>query len=303
MKRFLLTLRAIAASTWVAGCGSTATHSPAQSDASVPAAPSTKIEFTSQPQALVPGRKVSWTIKVSDVTSGQPKRDFGSIQGELMPLIVVSRDLSWFDSLRPQSKGNGLFTVAASLPRPGIYKMYAQYTARGQQPAVAQHEVAIGKAAPGEVAPESQLVPDKMRGAWMMKQVTSHLEGEPGGEPEQKARAEYEVALMPMPMQLKAGEDATLHFQIRNASGEPLSDLQPYLGALGRCVVIARDASKYLHALPVAEGGASSAGVGPDVMFHTIFPEPGLYKAWGEFKRNGQIITAPFVLSVAAADA
>ena len=37
--------------------------------------------------------------------------------------------------------------------------------------------------------------------------------------------------------------------------------------------------------------GSAQSG-GPDVMFHTNFPEPGLYKAWGQFKHRGQIITA-----------
>ena len=37
---------------------------------------------------------------------------------------------------------------------------------------------------------------------------------------------------------------------------------------------------------------------GPEVMFHTSFPKPGLYKVWGQFKRNGNVLTIPFVLQV-----
>ena len=44
-------------------------------------------------------------------------------------------------------------------------------------------------------------------------------------------------------------------------------------------------------------GGAKSGG--PDVMFHTNFPQAGLYKAWGQFMHQGQAITAAFVLNPA----
>ncbi len=37
---------------------------------------------------------------------------------------------------------------------------------------------------------------------------------------------------------------------------------------------------------------------GPDVMFHTNFPKPGLYKVWGQFQHKGKIITANYVVNV-----
>jgi len=40
---------------------------------------------------------------------------------------------------------------------------------------------------------------------------------------------------------------------------------------------------------------------GPDVIFHTNFPKAGVYKAWGQFMHKGKIITAAFVVNVAAA--
>ena len=33
-------------------------------------------------------------------------------------------------------------------------------------------------------------------------------------------------------------------------------------------------------------------------MFHTVFPRPGRYKVWGQFKRGEEIIVADFVLDV-----
>ena len=42
---------------------------------------------------------------------------------------------------------------------------------------------------------------------------------------------------------------------------------------------------------------AVSSG-GPDVIFHTEFPRPGVYKAWGQFQHKGKIVIAPFIINV-----
>jgi hypothetical protein len=47
-----------------------------------------------------------------------------------------------------------------------------------------------------------------------------------------------------------------------------------------------------LMALPADARG------GPVVAFHTMFPKPGRYKVWGQFKRGDKIIVAGFVVDV-----
>jgi plastocyanin len=99
--------------------------------------------------------------------------------------------------------------------------------------------------------------------------------------------------------------------------------LQPYLGAQGHLVILSSDAGTYLHAHPMdgdhkmaggdaampdhaphpghedhASGTEAPSTPSSDVMFHTTFPIDGIYKAWGQFKHNDKIITAPFVLKV-----
>ena len=275
---------------------------------------STKLAFSSEPSALPVGKAAAWTLNISDAKSGQPVNDFAVVHDKLMHLIVVKKDLSWFNHIHPEYKGNGTFTVPASLPTSGDYKLYADYTPKDGGNEVAQHEFSAGSA----TTATPQLVPDKMSGAWMTKKVVAH----PEGEPNKKGGATYEVALMPMPMPLLAGQDTMLHFHVRDAKGQPVKDLQPYLGALGHCVILSQDTSKYLHSHPM-EGGMDEAGGmnhdmskmgemkssappksgGPDVMFHTNFPTAGLYKTWGQFMHKGKIITVPFVVTVGAAKA
>jgi hypothetical protein len=344
MNKLLLTfaLPAVLASTWVAGCGQQNTSAtngtsaqagdeapenssaqqaadkngaPESADGAMKAdSPATKLEFVSSPATLPVGQKATWTLKISDAKTGGPAKDFDVVHDKKMHLIVVKNDLSWFNHIHPTLKGDGTFEVSTVLPSAGSYKLYADYTPTGGKAEVSQHLFATGGAVPAPA--NAQLVPDKMQGPWMVKKVAAH----PEGEPDKKGGATYEVALMPMPAPLKAGADSMLHFQVRDAKGKPISDLQPYLGAMGHAVILSRDTDKYLHSHPM-EGGhepgakhdmskmgemkhsAPPKKGGPDVMFHTNFPEAGLYKAWGQFMHKGQIITAAFTVSVAPGDA
>jgi hypothetical protein len=271
----------------------------------------TKLSFSSEPGNLPVGKSASWILKITDAKSGEAVKDFSVVHDKLMHLIVVKKDLSWFNHLHPEYKGDGVFRVTTTLPTAGRYKLYADYTPTDGGNEVAQHEFAVN----GVSAVSPKLVPDKMDGAWMTKKVVAH----PEGDPEKKGGATYEVAMMPMPAPLKSGQDSMLHFQVRDAKGQPIKDLQPYLGALGHCVILSADATKYLHSHPMAEGedhdmskmgdtkmddkkSAAPKGGGPDVMFHTNFPTPGIYKAWGQFMHKGQAITASFVVKVGAGE-
>ena len=116
-----------------------------------------------------------------------------------------------------------------------------------------------------------------------------------------------------------------LNFTVADArSNSPVTDLQPYLGALAHFVIISEDSTDFLHAHPMtpeemrrsgstndhhaaphnvsaqhgAQGGASSA----QVAAHTSFPRAGLYKIWAQFQRNNQVITVPFVVRIAAGE-
>lgn len=271
---------------------------------------STKLSFSSQPSAIPVGQPATWTLQVTDAKSGAPVQSFETEMTKKMHLIVVKNDLSWFNHLHPTLKTDGTFVVTATLPTSGSYKLYADYTPTGRAQEVPQYEFATGGKTP---APFSvALTPDTMQGMWLTKKFVAH----PEGEPEKTGGATYEVAMMPMPAPIIAGQNTMLHFQVRDAKGKPLKDLQPYLGAMGHCVILSQDTTKYLHSHPLAEGAdhdmskmgamdmskmnaapAPKSG-GPDVMFHTNFPTAGLYKVWGQFQHRGQIITSSFVVNV-----
>lgn len=90
----------------------------------------------------------------------------------------------------------------------------------------------------------------------------------------------------------KAGAEATVRFEVVEGD-KPVTDLEPYMGAMGHLVVVSGDAKTYVHAHPAEKSEAKNV-----VTFGAAFPSPGVYKGWGQFKRGGQVRVVPFVVRV-----
>jgi Cu+-exporting ATPase len=109
-----------------------------------------------------------------------------------------------------------------------------------------------------------------------------------------------------------AGSGARFVFRLEDAAtGQPVTDLEPYLGAPAHVVVLGQDGRAFAHthgepvgSPPAAAGGgygvhAASGGCGPEIAFHHIFPAPALHKVWGPFRTaDDRVITADFVVRV-----
>jgi hypothetical protein len=269
-------------------------------------ATTTRIELSTAPRELPSGTNATWTLQVLDAATGQPVAQFDTVHDKLMHLIVVAGDQSWFNHIHPTYEGDGRFVVETALPKAGSYVFFADYAPTGRAPEVYRHEfTTTGQTLEIEATSPA---PDTVgAGGWIVRTVNAHEEG----LPEAVSSEQYQIALMPMPSKLVAGKDAMLHFQVRDANGKEITDLQPYLGALGHAVILSSDSRTYLHTHPTDgaghdhDGGASDAhqhaepkGGGPDVVFHTKFPAAGLYKVWGQFMHRGRIVTASFVVNV-----
>ncbi|HUK63773.1 MAG TPA: hypothetical protein VLV15_10570, partial [Dongiaceae bacterium] len=92
---------------------------------------------------------------------------------------------------------------------------------------------------------------------------------------------------------LALGAECAMTFTLTR-HGEPVTDLEPFLGAMGHLVMISEDHVAYVHSHPLPE----NATTGPRVQFNMTFSRTGLYKTWGQFQHHGRVITAPFVVEV-----
>jgi len=101
----------------------------------------------------------------------------------------------------------------------------------------------------------------------------------------------YDVALAHSP--LRPGADCTMTFTLMRR-GKPVTDLEPFLGAMGHLVMISQDRASFVHSHPLE----ARQVIGPSVEFNVRFDRTGLYKAWGQFQRHGRVNTVPFVLRV-----
>lgn len=83
-----------------------------------------------------------------------------------------------------------------------------------------------------------------------------------------------------------------MNFNIKDhKTGRPITNLQPYLGAVGHVVIISEDTEEYLHVHPMDEKAKE-----PDAKFMSKFPKSGIYKIWGQFQHEGKVITVPFAV-------
>jgi hypothetical protein len=93
---------------------------------------------------------------------------------------------------------------------------------------------------------------------------------------------------------VEAKKEVILNFNIQDESTKaPITNLQPYLGAVGHVVILTEDTEQYLHVHPIDEKTS-----GPEARFATTFPKSGIYKIWAQFKHNDKVFTVPFVVKI-----
>jgi hypothetical protein len=221
------------------------------------------------PDKIAPNTPVRLSIEIRD-SNGNAIANFDTFQEELMHLIMVSDDLQSFAHLHPVYNSNGRFEVEARFPKPGSYTFFSDYKPMGQQEQVSVLKTRVS----GERPPAVKMNVNRT-----------------------KTFADTKVNLELSQATVKAGEEVTLMFDLQDAvSDQPVTDLQPYLGEKGHLVILRQSSpltsSDYVHAHALKDTPPGQ------VHFATRFPRPGQYKLWGQFNRNGKIVTADFWVNV-----
>src|SRR5262249_7087772 len=98
-----------------------------------------------------------------------------------------------------------------------------------------------------------------------------------------------------------AGRPTRLTYEIADAAtGLPVKDLEPYLGAWAHTVVLREDVSDFAHShAPIAPGvSLDRLAGGPALSIGVVFARPGRHRVWTQFQRRGVVVTVPFDVSV-----
>jgi hypothetical protein len=228
--------------------------------------------------SIVPeaGRKTVLTISIAE-KPGTPVRDFELVHDKLMHLIIVGEDLSYFAHIHPTLAGtDGNFTINHVFPESGTYKLWVDFKPKG--------------------------------GKQTLVTFLADVKGLPIHSPRmpvyngiyitESSDRNYRISLKLPQEKILARRDTDIVFSISDASGNPITDLEPLMGAGGHSVIISSDLQEFLHVHPTDEVDPNWKG-GPHISFITSFPKPGLYKAWGQFQHKDKIIMADFILEVA----
>jgi hypothetical protein len=250
----------------------------------------TRLEWKMEPPQMTARQTNLWSIKIVDAkeidqrnsTPDNPRnkyiRSFVWDGDNLINLMLVARDNSYFARLKPEYKDYGHFLLSVTVPRPGKYTLIADYLPHNKDKReIVLHDfevegtpvqTAIGSKRESAVNPE---------GVWDL------------GTP----KSEYSIRLQNG--QLRANQPETLTLILHDKE-QPVTNIESYQGVVARCAIVSDDFKTYVHAAP--ETKQSNNGRGPQISFTANFPRAGKYTLWAQFQHRGQVITQPIGFEV-----
>lgn len=193
---------------------------------------------------------------------GKPVTQYTEAHEKLLHLVLVRRDLTGFQHVHPVLGADGLWSVPLKAGAPGSYRVFADF-----QPAARGEGLILGAdaSASGDFHP---VPPEKPNRTTVVGEYTVTLDGD-----------------------LTPGTSSKLTMTVTRA-GNPVTDLEPYLGAFGHLVALRDGDLAYLHVHP-QEGAAA----GPQIVFHTEVPSAGTYGLFLDFQHGGTVRTAQFTVA------
>jgi len=247
-----------------------------------------KVDFETLPAAINPAEPAILKFTPKDARNQSTLKDLSIVHEMPMHLLIVSKDLSFFDHQHPEVKPDGSYELAYKFPRPDDYLFYVDITPNG----ASHNQVFRLEKQVGSVSPKQPNL------------VVSDTFTSDG----------YEYQLSSEPASLQSGKSSTLTIKITKG-GKPVTVIGKYLGALGHMVIISEDTKQFLHAHPEDHAHSDAelknpaahshttqpamiSNSGPNVSFMTLFNKPGKYKVWAQFNIEGKIRTVEFVVSV-----
>lgn len=220
------------------------------------------LAIASEPEVVQAGQQVQVTLKLTDAY-GAPVTEFEIVHEKKLHLIIIREGLDKFTHAHPEPGPDGTMVTALTFPEGGTYYFYADFTPRDGTGVTLIAELRVE----GEASPAPALEP-YVPGLVQTDEMLANVGIEAG-------QGMHRVS-----------------FALMDLNEAPVTDLEPYLGAMGHFPVVSADGRQYVHAHP-ANGAETS-----EVVFEVQFPGPGMYKGWGEFKRGGTVMVVPVVMQI-----
>jgi hypothetical protein len=255
------------------------------------------LDFRTMPAVVKPGQNAELRLRVIHPGTGEVVKKFEVVHERQFHLFLVSQDMTYFQHIHPVLGDDGTWTIDATLPRAGYYKVLADFLpSGGSWQFVARPLVTAGFG--GDLASAgATLVPDT--------------------SPTTKVDDLMATVTYDPPIFVAGLYGHTSYRLTDTTTGRPVTDLQTYLGAFGHTLVVSEDMTHYVHAHPLdIVPGSDEDGTpefvippgadleklrgGPDVTFDGLMPKPGRYRAWTQFRRRDKVYTFTSTFNVVA---
>ena len=243
-----------------------------------------QLDIRTSPAAVRAGTPFQIEFTVRHPGTGKLVDSFELVHDKRFHLFLISQDMSAFQHVHPELQASGAWAIEATLPQAGYYWVVSDFVPTGGSPQfIARPLITAGF--DGDITTSSaRLVPDAV--------LSNTVDGTTAS-----------VALEPAT--LIAGQYGHLMFNLTDAkSGEPVTDLQPYLGAFGHTLIMSEDLRDAVHSHPSPgpDSDVSRGRGGPSVTFEGYLPRPGVYRAWTQFLRNDRLSTFTYTFRVLSLD-
>ncbi len=199
---------------------------------------------------------------------GEPTADFTTSHTKQLHLVVVRSDGTGFRHVHPTVDDAGTWSVPWTWAQAGSHRVYADFvTARGTALTLTRTVEVAGRYDPADPQPRT-----RTSVAGFDVEVTGRL---------------------------TAGKSSDLTLTVTR-DGEPVTALEPYLGAFGHLVALRQGDLAFLHVHPTGAEATAGQTSGPGIEFAVQTPTPGRYLLNLDFQVDGQVHTAALVLDAAA---
>jgi len=217
-----------------------------------------------------PGDRATLSFTIAD-PSGTPLLDYATVHDKQLHLIIVRSDGQHFAHVHPVlDQATGIWSTPWVWKSAGSYRVFADF-----QPAQAgSTKLTLTRTVDvaGEFSPS---MPVTTRTVDEIAGYTVELDGS-----------------------LTAGVSTQVTAKITR-DGEPVTTLQPYLGAYGHLVALREGDLAYLHVHPEGAEPVGDRTGGPSVSFAATAPTAGRYLLYLDFKVQDTVHTASFVVDAA----
>jgi len=225
-----------------------------------------KMRILSTPDIIQAGKQVVFSFTPQIVGKETEPVALETDRGYEMHLIMVSNDLSWFDHRHPGLSDLGTYQQAYTFTKGGVYDLFAEFKPLGSTDTFQMKSFPVnGNSDKPVTYSESKLT---------------------------STAGPFDVTLAPAEgIKFESGKMQSISAAITKAGVTvDAKTLGDYLGGKGHMVIIGVKDKDFLHVHPAVENG--------NLVFHTAFSKPGIYRAWLQFQTENIIQTADFVIRV-----